>query len=150
MLFDPLLFLTLEFYAVFFCCCFCFVLVGFICFCVLSCLGDLYLVLKLKFCFVLLLTRIKSKDITYTSGINEDVVTDFGAQSCAVSLSTGWPPGHGKPGAGGELIAGCGLSEGAAPKGLAWGGQSWVLVTGSSTASGVAKHDQGMPGAAVG
>lgn len=79
MLFALLPFLTLEFYAVLFCCC-CFVLVGFICFVVLSGLGDLYLVLVLKFCFVLLLARRKSKDITYTSGIN-DVITDLKAQS---------------------------------------------------------------------
>lgn len=117
MLFVLLPFLTLEFYAVLFCCCCCFVLVGFICFVVLSGLDDLYLVLVLKFCFVLLLARLKFKDITYTSGIN-DVITDLKAQSCAVSLSTGWLPGHGKPGTGDDLIAGYGLSKGSSPKGV--------------------------------
>ncbi|RMC06488.1 hypothetical protein DUI87_15924 [Hirundo rustica rustica] len=65
-------------------------------------------------------SRIKSKNITYTSGIDEDVIIDFEAESCAVSLSMGWPPGHGKPGAGGE-IAGYGLSEGSCPKGAGMG-----------------------------
>lgn len=69
---------------------YCFVLVGFIWFYMLfvfSCLADPYLVLVLKFCFVLLLPRIKSKDIIYASGINEDVILDLKAQSCAVSIA---------------------------------------------------------------
>lgn len=101
---------------------FCFVLVGFIYFVVLSGLGDLYLVFVLKFCSVLFLARLKSKDITYTSGvIRNDVIIDLKAQSCAVSLSMGWLPGHGKPGIGDDLIAGYGLSEGSSPKGAGLG-----------------------------
>lgn len=122
---------------------YCFVLVGFTWFYILfvfSCLGDLYLVLVLKFCFVLLLTRIKSKDITYTSGINEDVIIDLKAESCAVSM--GWRQGMESQGLGVTSLT-VASPRGAAPKGLAWGGQSWVLVTGSSTASGMAKDEPG-------
>lgn len=137
MLFDLLPFLTLEFYAVYFCYFFCFVLVGFICFFVLSGLGDLYLVLVLKFCFVLSLTRIKPKDIAYTSGINEDDIIDLKGQCCAFSLSTGWLPGHGKPGAGRDLLAGCGLSEGSSPKGV---GMVWAELGAGDRASNCLRH----------
>lgn len=96
---------------------------------------------------MLLLTRVKSKDITYTSGINEGVTMDFEAQSCAVSLSMGWLPGHGRLGL--NSLQAMASPRGAAPKGLAWGRQSWVLVTGTSTTSGMAKNESGNAGAAV-
>lgn len=68
---------------------------------------------------MLLLTRIKSKDITYRSGINEDVITDFEAHSCAVSLSMGWLPGHGRLGLGVNSLQAMASPRGAAPKGWA-------------------------------
>lgn len=98
---------------------FLFVFVGFVSFVVLPGLGDLYLVLLLKFCFVLLLTRTKSKDISYMSGKNEDVI-DPKAQSPSVRLSEGWLlPGDGELGAKGDAISGHGLSEGSSPTGRA-------------------------------
>lgn len=99
---------------------FLFVLVGLICFVVLPGLGDLYLVLLLKFCFVLLLTRAKVKDVSYASGKNEDVGIDPKAHSPAVRLSEGWLlPGDGKPGTEGDPVTGRCLSKGSSPTGRA-------------------------------
>jgi len=76
---------------------------------------------------VLLLTIAKSKDISYTSGKNEDVVI---AQSPALRLSKGWLlPGDGEPGAEGDPIAGGGFSEGSGPTGWAELGAGNRVVT---------------------
>ncbi|XP_029820618.1 anosmin-1 [Manacus vitellinus] len=71
--------------------------------------------------------RPKSKDITYISGINEDVIIDPQAQSSSIRGKEGWL----LPGDGGDPVAGYDLSKGSSPKGP---GTEWAELNNGSLA----------------